>query len=646
MVVGQSLSLMPDDALVGLITFGQMCHVHELGFTACSRSFVFRGGKVHDPDAIRDMLGIKSSAASGGPGASGPAAAAAGATSGIGAAAGGGAGGGPAPGTLAKGAERYLRPVSECSLHLESILEALAKDPWPHKDDERPARCTGTALSIAVTLLAKAIGWRGARIMLFSGGPPTQGPGAVIEQDLRITMRSHEDIQKGREAAKHVEGASTFYDDLAKQCVANGHIVDVFACALDQVGLLEMRSLVIGTGGLAVLADSFGQSVFKESYRRVFARHEDGAPPCDAGHLTMAFAATLEVQTSPEFKVCGAVGPCTSLKKTSASVSKHEVGEGGSYAWAMGGIRPSTTVALYFDLVQEDAKPIPPTKRRYLQLVTRYQHSSGRFRMRVTTAPGVWCPDPSSKASLVASFDQEAAAVLVSRIAVDRTRTEEPGDILRWLDRSLIRMCSQFAEYTPDNAASFTLGSTLSMFPQFLFHLRRSQFVLPGTYSPDETVYYRATINSEDVANSLVMIQPSLIQYSFAGPPTPVLLDATSVRTDVILLLDSFFTVVVWHGSTIALWRDEGYQHRPEHTAFKNLLQAPLDDAQHIMADRFPVPRYIICDQDKSQARFLMAKVNPSVTHTSSDAAGTAVLTDEVSFSVFMDALIKLAVQP
>ena len=28
--------------------------------------------------------------------------------------------------------------------------------------------------------------------------------------------------------------------------------------------------------------------------------------------------------------------------------------------------------------------------------------------------------------------------------------------------------------------------------------------------------------------------------------------------------------------------------------------------------DRFPVPRYILCDEGKSQSRFLMAKVNPS----------------------------------
>jgi protein transport protein SEC23 len=38
-----------------------------------------------------------------------------------------------------------------------------------------------------------------------------------------------------------------------------------------------MKVCVEKTGGLAVLADSFGQSVFKESFRRVFRRYAEDA---------------------------------------------------------------------------------------------------------------------------------------------------------------------------------------------------------------------------------------------------------------------------------------------------------------------------------------------------------------------------------
>ena len=37
------------------------------------------------------------------------------------------------------------------------------------------------------------------------------------------------------------------------------------------------------------------------------------------------------------------------------------------------------------------------------------------------------------------------------------------------------------------------------------------------------------------------MIQPTLLAYSFTGPPVPVLLDVTSIAPDRILLLDTFF---------------------------------------------------------------------------------------------------------
>ena len=51
------------------------------------------------------------------------------------------------------------------------------------------------------------------------------------------------------------------------------------------------------------------------------------------------------------------------------------------------------------------------------------------------------------------------------------------------------------------------------------------------------------------------------------------MLDASSVRPDVILLLDTFFYVIVFHGETIAAWRDQRYQD-DEHVHFR----MPLED--------------------------------------------------------------------
>lgn len=53
-----SLSLLPPNALVGLITFGKMVQVHELGCEGCSKSYVFRGTKDLTAKQVQDMLGI------------------------------------------------------------------------------------------------------------------------------------------------------------------------------------------------------------------------------------------------------------------------------------------------------------------------------------------------------------------------------------------------------------------------------------------------------------------------------------------------------------------------------------------------------------------------------------------------------------
>ncbi|CAI7824723.1 unnamed protein product [Closterium sp. NIES-53] len=97
--------------------------------------------------------------------------------------------------------------------------------------------------------------------------------------------------------------------------------------------------------------------------------------------------------------------------------------------------------------------------------------------------------------------------------------------------------------------------------------------------------------------------QPTLTAYSFNSPPEPALLDVAAIAVDRILLLDAFFSVVIFHGSTIAQWRNAGYHNQPEHQAFAQLLQAPQADAAAIIAERFPVPRLVDCDQNGSQVR-------------------------------------------
>lgn len=54
-----SLSLLPPNALIGLITYGKMVQVHELGCEGCSKSYVFRGTKDLTAKQIQVSMGYR-----------------------------------------------------------------------------------------------------------------------------------------------------------------------------------------------------------------------------------------------------------------------------------------------------------------------------------------------------------------------------------------------------------------------------------------------------------------------------------------------------------------------------------------------------------------------------------------------------------
>ncbi|GJN33781.1 hypothetical protein PR202_gb22404 [Eleusine coracana subsp. coracana] len=318
----------------------------------------------------------------------------------------------------------------------------MQKDPWPVPADQRASRCTGAALSVAANLLGVCVPGSGARIMAFVGGPSTEGPGSIVSKSLSEPIRSHKDLDK--DSAPLYDKAVKFYDQLAKQLVHQGHVLDLFACAVDQVGVAEMKVAIEKTGGMVVLAESFGHSVFKDSLLRIFQSADD--------NLGLSFNGILEINCSKDVKVQGIIGPCTSLEK-----------------------------------------------------------------------------------ELIAGFDQEAAVAVMARFVSFKMETEVDFDPVRWLDRSLI---------------------------------------LSG--------------------------------------PEPVLLDATAIASDRILLLDSYFTVVIFHGITIAQWRNARYQDQEGHEVFAQLLKAPHEEANAIIKERFPVPRLVVCDQYGSQRRLLPPPCRPT----------------------------------
>ncbi len=99
------------------------------------------------------------------------------------------------------------------------------------------------------------------------------------------------------------------------------------------------------------MTDSFGNPVFKESFKKFFE--------VDANNdLKMGFLATTKLLCSKEFKISGIIGQCAPIKNKDnlTYVSAQEVGIGGTNQWYLGGIDSSKSLAVYFDIVSTEVK--------------------------------------------------------------------------------------------------------------------------------------------------------------------------------------------------------------------------------------------------------------------------------------------------
>lgn len=608
--LAELLDLLPPNALVGLVTYGPTVQVHDLSSAGLGRRFVFRGDKQYTMEQLTGMLtGGSANKVAVGYGTALP-------------------------------FLRFFQPVEQAQPLVEGILTALRKDLWKVQLNRRALRCTGSAINVATLLLQANYTGYGGRLMLFAGGPCTIGPGMIVGAELKEAIRLHLDIDK--DSAPHYKKAIKFYELVAKRVVANGHIVDIFACCYDQTGISEMRSLCHSTGGVLVLADAFTTFIFKKSFLKVFDRDEED-------FLRMAFCGTLEVKTLPHLKVAGMIGHGAPTEKKTLNVLETPIGMGGTSSWKISGLMPQSTYAVFFEVA--NAQPLAQSVPLYIQYVTTYQHLSGTYRVRVTTVSKPLAP--AAEMAITQLFDQEAAAAVMLRVAVFKAEEDDSADVLRWIDRMLIRLCAKYADYQKGDALLFRLLQLFLLYPQFMFYLRRLQFLQIFNNSPDETAFYRHVLNAEDTTNLLTMIQPTLSSFLMDDPtPQPVLLDLVSINPERVLLLDTFFHILIYHGLTIAAWRQEGYAESGDYPDLAVLLSEPKKEVAELLRDRFPLPRFIDCDEGGLQARFLYLRLNPSTTYSKEqnvfgvggNGNDGVVLTDDVSLQTFMSHLQALAV--
>ena len=240
---------------------------------------------------------------------------------------------------------------------------------------------------------------------------------------------------------------------------------------------------------------------------------------------------------------------------------------------------------------------------------------------------------------IATGFDQEAAIMYLSRFCVHKALMEEQKNIRQWLDTGLCKWASYFAQYVRNDITSFSLPEPMRTFPQFIYHLRRSNFINRFGSSLDESFYRAFILNRESVTNCTTMIQPVLLSYRLDNlEPEPVPLDEEEMAEEVVLLLDSYFNVIEWYGPNIHSWHEQGLHELPEYDHIKQLLDAPKQDIDYIMSTRFPVANYYLTHPAHSKERYLKSRVNPRKTGQENENT----ITDDSDLKAFSEHLVRV----
>lgn len=550
----------PEECLVGFIRFGTNIELLELNSTKPNKVYLFSGKTEYQNKVISslDVTGKGAAALVG----------------------------------------RFLMRKYECKEYVENIISSLGRDPFPVLSAYKPIRCTGAALSLAVSLLEANFPNSAVKYLLFTQGPCTFGPGTVTA--IKYKEKGKNDFV---EEDTYSSSAQKYYTQLGSRMCELGHSVDILSVTIEDIGINFMERLTSITGGMLIMAQDFDSHIYTSSCEKIMQSR--------GGILTQGFNAKVVVKTSKNVKFNGVLG----------------MGKSSSQGWRLGAIFPSTNITLLLSQTQEAVHQ----DFGYVQVITQYQRSDRKLVVRVTTFARMFS---DIRDDVINGFDQEAVAVFQARFLLMK-KYEEVKDCERMIDKNLIRFAKSFGKYSKGQPASLVLPEAMAYYPNFMFFFKRSLLVQTENVSVDESVYFKNLLYRERVADALKLIKPTLISYNYETGVSPVELDSKSLQPDVILVLDTFHNVVIWRGGYVSLWIKEGYHEQEEYASLKAIIDQSKELADDL-CQRLPTPQFCITEENKSQQRILHHYVNPS-------ASGT-VITENISFDKFFEALSKVVV--
>ncbi|XP_030629652.1 protein transport protein Sec24C isoform X2 [Chanos chanos] len=409
----------------------------------------------------------------------------------------------------------FLVNVSESRVVIESLLDQI---PEMFADTRETETVFGPVIQAGLEAL-KAADCAGKLFVFHSSLPIAEAPGKLKNREDKKLV--------GTDKEKSLfQPQVSFYNNLAKECVAQGCCVDLF--------LFPNQYVDVAT--LGVVPTSTGGSIYKYTYFQAQADQERFLKDLRRDvEKQVGFDAVMRVRTSTGIRATDFFGSFYMSNTTDVELA---------------GLDCDKTITVEFkhdDKLSEETGAL-------MQCAVLYTSCSGQRRLRIHNMAVNCC---AQLADLYRNCETDTIINFLAKSAY-RSVLSNPTKTVR---DSLVNQCAQIlACYrkncaSPSSAGQLILPECMKLLPVYLNCVLKSDVLLPGAdVSLDDRAYLRQLLSAMDVAESHVFFYPRLIplqKLDVEGDGLPVAVRDSEERLSKggVYLLETGLNLFLWVGA-------------------------------------------------------------------------------------------------
>ncbi|XP_051530063.1 protein transport protein Sec24C-like isoform X10 [Myxocyprinus asiaticus] len=366
----------------------------------------------------------------------------------------------------------FLVSVSESRVVIESLLDQI---PEMFADTRETETVFGPVIQAGLEAL-KAADCAGKLFVFHSSLPIAEAPGKLKNREDKKLVGTDKEKSLFQ---PHV----SFYNTLAKECVAQGCCVDLFLFPNQYVDVATLGVVPTSTGGSIYKYTYFQAATDQERFLNDLRRDVE---------KQMGFDAVMRVRTSTGIRATDFFGSFYMSNTTDVELA---------------GLDCDKTVTVEFrhdDKLSEETGAL-------MQCAVLYTSFNGQRRLRIHNMAVNCC---SQLADLYRNCETDTIINFFAKYAY-RSVLSSPTKNVR---DSLLNQCAHIlACYrkncaSPSSAGQLILPECMKLLPVYLNCILKSDVLQPGAdVSLDDRAYLRQLVSSMDVAESHVFFYPRLL---------------------------------------------------------------------------------------------------------------------------------------